>query len=292
MTNSADKNEIIVEINTLLATLDDVDVSMLIDDLCTLKSYKISDDLKEILDFYSDKTKTPLQSQIADLRTASTSLNIEKQMQEVFQSLEILNSLTSTLSEESSSILVSFIDKLKDLLSDPNNVKQFLETEDKMSKEIEKIRKKKKKESMWDVFYNQYLDTKKIVNQLRIISNVKTKILLIYNLCSKSSGVSEKPTVPKKEITISWVTNKDSKLEFPQNNIIRNKILRNLSNTNNHLQPYVELEFVMGENRRLRNILARPDLEVDPQEALDARQENEKLKQRIAHLQSQLQDSK
>lgn len=279
--------ELIAEIDTMLAILDDIDVSILVEDSCTVKTSELISSLQKILNKIKSRDSNQDDYALEQLSSAASSLNTNKLISDLSISLEMLNNLSSTLSYESSELLSPFFEQFQAAIEEKNNDnKQLLTIEKNFAKAVEEI--DQSKEKSWGIFNGQYLETQKIFNQIRTMTDVKYKLSGIYKRLLVSNADKNNKKKPNESISINWTVNDQSEHVQSKNNITPNKIPRNTSNAFSHLQPYHEIQILIEENNRLRELINKPSLEVDPKEVLKVQNENEKLRERIKFLRSQL----
>ena len=280
------KEQLVNENNSIIAYLQDDEIKELVDAICRYNSNQILTKLNELKEILGNEKGEMIEEHIQVIRSASELMNINYQIGNVRDSLFSLKEPLKVLSDEFKEIINHCITEIDEILSNEETREHFQEKNDQLSDIIEKERTKYK-EHEFDEFYGIFLDFKHATQVLSTLCTLHDKLAEFHNHLVIVFNYHDEEK-PSPFVETKWsIAPKSKKIKSHHNTTLASIPTRNEAKLS-HLSPYYKLESLIKENETLRKNLNRKSMEVNPVAALELMKENEKLKERLAQLQTQM----
>ena len=223
MNEESFKSDLIREVDSLIALLEDVSTGRIIDTICIYKSSKIIWNLKDIRDFISNQSENDISDSLNIIERAANQTGVEQQIQSLVEDLNNLSNLLTIVSDETSEKLDPLIKDLINILSDTSILDQFQAKMDEFSDAVEDI-KRNEKEDDFELFYSSYLDAKLNSQKLNLVCVVHQRLVELYNKVSKLVNKAKpKANAKKKNSSTKSKLQKESPKESSKENTKESK---------------------------------------------------------------------
>ena len=280
------KEQLVNENNSIIAYLQDDEVKEVVDEICRYNSNQILTKLNELKEIVGNEKGEIIEEHIQVIRCASELMNINYQIGNVRDSLFSLKESLESFSDEFKETMNHCMAEIDAILSKEEAREQFQEKYDQLSDIVEKERTKYK-EQEFDEFYSRFLDFKHAAQVLSTLCTLHEKLVEFHNHLVIVFNYHDEEK-PSPFVETKWSIAPKSKKIKSHHNITLASIPTRKETKVSHLSPYYRLESLIKENETLRTSLKRKSMEVNPVAALELMKENERLKERLAQLQSQM----